>query len=851
MNLSEVKKTLEENFNKEPMEGKRRNIVFWYDDEGEFSEDIDELRLDNAKTLKLDCNNSFYIKYLIEKEDTESNYLLYSPMSKPMPKDNWLLDILKYSVEFSTDKAVLIMKDFKVGDSSLRNVFKGYLKFFGNKERYKKFKSLHIDKFTKEKLDIAVLSTLCKLPVSDFEQVVKKILIENLEKENKYLEAIENFGDIDAFWGLAEKRYGYAYEEKSLEKLMIMLLITHLSYTLEGNLPATWQEYVSPKKSDAIVFISNFMNHALDGKSFDLLADKAQETLNVKGYLDKWDMDKYIESDTFRVFDEAIMDRITGNLLEGIGEFDRYRKLINKRRTSHWFETYRNEYEALYFANELLEMEKKMNGVIKGESAHDLIDVYTKEYYLMDYFYRKFYFYYDKIADKDLFGKLVERVENTYTHWYLNELSIKWSAAVQEEMLDGYSLTGIKQQKDFYQDFVSPFIRNDERVFVIISDALRYEAGRELLNLINKEARGLAEIEFLQGVVPSATKYGMASLLPGKELIINDKSDLIVDGISTQGTANRGKVIASYSGNTQAISFRDIKDMRRLDYKETFEGKKLIYIYHDAIDAVGEVSLTESEVFDAAEKAFEDLVSLIKNLINHVSATNIIVTADHGFIYRRSQLTEVDKIGRFDTEALDAGRRYMLSETEDDIPDTLPISMKYLLGQETKLRAIVPKGVIRYKVQGAGTNYVHGGASLQEIIVPVIRFKNIRKDEYKATKVEVKLTNISRKITNRITYLEFFQTELVEDKRTPLKLKLYFEDKEGNRISNENIIIADSRSKNPRDRTYREKFTLRDMAYDKNEEYYLILEDEDETVEKIYERIPFIIDLLFYDDFGL
>ncbi len=98
----------------------------------------------------------------------------------------------------------------------------------------------------------------------------------------------------------------------------------------------------------------------------------------------------------------------------------------------------------------------------------------------------------------------------------------------------------------------------------------------------------------------------------------------------------------------------------------------------------------------------------------------------------------------------------MLAEIDEDIPDTLPISMKYLLGQETKLKAIVPKGMIRYKVQGgAGANYVHGGASLQEIIVPVIRFKNIRKDEYKATKVEVKLTNISRKITNRITYLEF------------------------------------------------------------------------------------------------
>jgi uncharacterized protein (TIGR02687 family) len=851
MNLLEVKKTLEEMFNKEPVEGKKRNLVFWYDDGGEFAEDIGELRLENAKILKLGPNNSFYIKYLLEKEDTESNYLLYSPISRPMPRENWLLDILKYNEDFSTDKATLIMKDFKVEDPSLRNVFKSYLKFFGNKERYRKFASFHIEKFTKDKIHMGVLSTLCRLPVSDFEQVLKKILIEGLDKENKYLKEIEDFGNIDALWDLIEKRYGYTYEERSLDKLMIMLLTSHLSYSLEENLPSTWEDYISAKRSDAIVFVSNFMNHSTHGKDFDSLADKVEETLNVKGYLEKWDIDKYIECDTFRAFDEAIMDRIKGNLLEGIGEFDRYRKIINKRRISHWFATYRNEYEALYFAIQLLEMEKKMDGAIKPQTSHDLIKAYTKEYYFMDYFYRKFYFYYDRITNKDLFERIAEKIENTYTHWYLNELSIKWSAAVQEEMLEDYSLAGIKQQSNFYQDFVSPFIRNDERIFVIISDALRYEAGKELLNLINKEARGMADIEFMQGVIPSTTKYGMASLLPRKELLLNEKGDLLVDGISTQGTINRGKIIGTYSDSTQAISFYDMKDMRRADYKEAFDGKKLIYIYHDTIDAVGEAAFTEREVFEATEKAFEDLVSLIKKLINNVSATNIIITADHGFIYRRSQLTEVDKISRFNTETIDVGRRYMLSKIEEDIPDTLPISMKYLLGDESKLKAVVPKGMIRYKVQGPGANYVHGGASLQEIIVPVIKFKNIRKDEYRASKVAIKLTNISRKITNRITYLEFFQTDLVEDKKIPLKLKLYFVDKEGNRISNENIIIADSRSKIPEDRTYREKFTLRDMAYDRNKEYYLILEDEDETVEKIYERIPFIIDLLFSDDFGL
>jgi len=851
LNFVEVKKILEENFSKEPTEGKNRNIIFWYDEEGEFVEDIDELKLENAKILKLTDNNAFYIKYQLEKEDPESNYLIYSPLAKPMPRDNWLLDTFKYSMEFSTDKAVLIMRDLGAKGPSLRNVFKKYLKFFGNKERYKKIASYHLDNFTEEKVDTAVLSALCKIPVADFEQVVKKVLTGETERENKILETINTFGDMDAFWRLVEKRYGYNQEEKSLEKLVVMLLVTHLSYNLEEKLPKTWQEFVSLKRSDCIVFISNFMNHTVDGKIYDILADKTEEILNAKNYIDKWDVEKYIECDTFRAFDKKIIAKLIDNLLEGIGEFDKYRRIINGRRTSHWFEYYKNEYEALYFALELFEMEKRMGLVLKGQSAFELVENYTKEYYLMDQFYRKFYLYYDRIDNKESFSRLEEKIENTYTHWYLNELSVKWSAAVEEELLDNYPLATIPQQKDFYLDYISSFIRNDERVFVIVSDALRYEAGKELLNLLNKEIRGIAEIQFMQGVIPSTTKFGMASLLPRKLLEINEKSEVIVDDINTQGTENRGKILANYSKDALAIQFHDMVDMKRPDYKETFEGRKLIYIYHNVIDAVGDKSLTERDVFEAVERAFKDLILLVRNLVNHVSATNIIITADHGFIYRRSPLTEIDKIGKHNIKTLEAGRRYVLSDTEESLEDTLPISMDYLLDKQTNFKAVVPKGVIRYKVQGSGANYVHGGASLQEIIIPVIKFKNIRKNEYKATKVEVKLTNISRKVTNRITYLEFFQTEIVEDKKVPLKLKLYFVDDGGNRISNENIIIADSGSKSPQDRTFREKFTLKDMAYDKTKNYYLILEDEEETVEKIYERIPFTIDLLISNDFGL
>lgn len=140
---------------------------------------------------------------------------------------------------------------------------------------------------------------------------------------------------------------------------------------------------------------------------------------------------------------------------------------------------------------------------------------------------------------------------------------------------------------------------------------------------------------------------------------------------------------------------------------------------------------------------------------------------------------------------------------------------------------------------------------LQEVVVPVIKFKNDRSASSvnDIRKANISLTSIIRKITNIITYLEFFQEEKIQDKVIAQRIKCYFEDEEGNRISNENIIIGDSRSENPLERSYREKFVLKSMAYDKTKQYFLVMQDDGDS-NGMYERIPFTIDIAIVDEFG-
>jgi len=337
MDLKQIKTLLEDTFNKELTEGKKRHIVFWYDDDGEFKEDIDALDLENAKILKLSQNNYFFVKYHLEKADTESNYLIYAPFGKPNPRENYLLDILKYSMEFSTDKATFIMRDLNISDDSLKSTFRKYIKFFNNKDRYKIFKGYEIERYTEEIVDVAVLSALCRLPYPDFDEVLRVLLMEEDLKKNKYLEAIEKFGRLDVLWKLADKYYGYSDKEPTLEKLAIFMLVTNVAYCLNGELPDTWRKYVSSRKADCVVFLSNFMNHSLYFAAYDRLANSVEGKLKVHEYINKWEIEDYINCDTFKAFDEAIIRKLKEQLLSDIGEFGRYRDIIQARRTKHWY----------------------------------------------------------------------------------------------------------------------------------------------------------------------------------------------------------------------------------------------------------------------------------------------------------------------------------------------------------------------------------------------------------------------------------------------------------------------------------------------------------------------------------
>ncbi|MDB2157862.1 BREX-1 system phosphatase PglZ type A [Clostridium butyricum] len=847
MNLQEIRNFLKDLFSKPLGDGKKRNIVFWYDENEDFVEEIDSFDLEDVKVIKLTEKNAFYTKYYIEKEDTLSNILVYSNMKKPEPNEDWLYDIFCYSEEFSTDRATVIMRELGVTNPALKEEFKRYNTFFKNKERITAFKNLNIVDFTEEKVHMAVLSVLTKTKIMDFEEILKNLIKDYLDEDHKLYENIIKFGSEDELWNLIRKYYGYSFEEKSLERFMATLLITNMNETVKFDLPKQYDSFISKKITNCIVFINHFMNNVNDSIYYDKMQHIIGEKMKINALLDKNDSDTFASNDTFEVVDKLILRRITDLIKEGVEEYDKYLSLLSSRRTLHYYRKYISEYKALKWSINLLKKKKELDSLIKTESIYDMVKSYANNYFYIDKAYRKFYYHYDNCVDKDVLCDLKDIVENLYNNWYLQELSIKWNEALSKN--NGWRIDGLKQQDRFYSEFIK--YEHKERTYVIISDGLRYESADELNILLTNERKGKSKIEYIQGVLPSYTKLGMAALLPNRSIEINDNYDVLVDGINSSGTENRDKILKSANPKSLAVTYDKVMDMKDTEIRKAFTGLDIVYIYHNTIDARGDHSSTEREVFSATEEAFKEIILLVNKLVNRVSAASIIITADHGYLYKRSAMEESNKLTGIKLDDGEDNRRFLLTSNKEDVEGTITFSMDYLLGRDSDKYVITPKGTSRFKVQGAGANYVHGGAMPQEVIVPVIKFKNDRSTSSvnDIRKVKITLTSITRKITNIITYLEFFQDEMIQDKVLSKKVKCYFEDEEGNRISNENIIIGDSRSENPKERSYREKFVLKSMAYDKTKQYFLVIEDAEDS-NGDYDRIPFNIDIAIVDEFG-
>jgi len=248
---------------------------------------------------------------------------------------------------------------------------------------------------------------------------------------------------------------------------------------------------------------------------------------------------------------------------------------------------------------------------------------------------------------------------------------------------------------------------------------------------------------------------------------------------------------------------------------------------------------------------------MIKLLGRSLNVSKIIVTSDHGFIYKREHLENVDKLETQDfdkSKIIEAKKRFIMSEQDMTLRNIHKFNMAPTMDSDKQMHIYVPLADLRFKSQGGGVNYVHGGASLQEIVIPVLVYSqnkyesDLDRKGIEHGKVEVTVLDYHKKITNSTFKVKLLQTGKVTDKREPLSFKLALYDTDGQKVSDEKLVIANSTSDEPEERIQEVILTLSSDI--ENKTYNLIGKDDDpKALQQEILEIPMIVDILITDDF--
>jgi hypothetical protein len=265
---------------------------------------------------------------------------------------------------------------------------------------------------------------------------------------------------------------------------------------------------------------------------------------------------------------------------------------------------------------------------------------------------------------------------------------------------------------------------------VVIVDALRYDCAHEVAGLLRDCE---VSIEPLQAVLPTVTPVGMTALLPLSQarLSVELKGNSIhplVDGQDMAVRENRRAFLQAFGADCQ-----DIAEVESRSRAPAHLSNLLVVMGHDDLDTMGHG--------DAAGLARHLSVEMqrIARLVRKLHAwgyPEVHVITDHGFV-----VLEEDRLPDQVTCEKDwchvRKERFALVSGKADVPlTTFPFPW------DTSVRVAVPPGLAFF---AAEKSFSHGGASLQELIIPhLVSTLRTRPGRRVAVEVIVAASNLLR-----------------------------------------------------------------------------------------------------------
>ena len=813
-------------------------VVVWDDPDGEFEALVDELELPGVEVLRDADGTRFAAKRRLNELGSGDKALIYRKRAARDTRGDWFADAVRYGRHFQADLVSSQLEDLSAADTAdMRAALKHYRAFLSKKTNMRRLKQARTSYETVNQLHTAVMAAaLGKGVAADFASVLVAYLTRAYDEGVEApLGDVESAGALEAFRTMCSQTIGYIGDVAAVDAMARHLFVTALAYTVDAAKLTGLDRLISA--AHAQICHELVLTWSSTPGAEAALAETVYEveaSCDVVHRLEALSVAELLPCDALPCVSVIIARKLLEAVAEGADVSADIRMVYERRRVMPWFEDVSSYYEALIAAASMQELFREHADGFHAESAQVLWDAYARDLYRVDSAYRAFSSAFERallVADIELDDALkaaAQRIENLYKNWFLGELNVRWFDLCEQDFgRMGYA-ADIPRLRDFYLTHVAP-VAKDARVFVIVSDALRYEVAAELAERLERETKGQATLKAMQAPFPSITATGMASLLPQTsiELSCDDGGvRVLANGMPTRSIADRAAVLRAQEPTAVAVRQEEFVSMRRDERRELVKDAQVVYVYHNAVDATGDDAKTEHDVFEACETAMREIVALVRIITGELRCSNVVITADHGFLYTREPLDELDHVAaeEMDATLLKETRRYALAPAGSRARHLVEVAMG--ANSSDELVGFTPRGCARIRRQGAGENYVHGGLSLQELCVPVVRFKNMRAGSsayVEAEPVAIELLDPTSPITNTLFRLRFFQTEPVGGKKLEGAYNIVVEDAAGDAVSDEVLLAADRTSTEAADRELTAQFALKaGFSPSSSQTYYIV-----------------------------
>lgn len=788
-------------------------VLFFFDPKEENREEIEQMELNGIEKLYWK-NNNFGLKTRLHGDLKSEKILLYLPMAAPRTMEDYhafpLLGLLVANKELALDDVGTFLDEFHLLPQH-KNLVSKYMREL----QYTTVKDvcrpiLTATQLEEKKLIQGLLSAFLRFSnIESWSILLGKMLTLALPAQedelNRFQKKVEENQLLEVLQNKTHDYFGTRVEDISRDSLLHLLRCT-LYNQVTQTLPLKKGDPYQSLKMDhsALAYFNQFLQETERNKK---LREKLDEAIAlVKSDIQSRKLiDLYGPDASFAWYQEDMVWELIAmeipNLQDNPG--GSISRLENLTMQDDLLPAVQETLKFLIQSAKAFEKIRSIRRYILDTPDH-YIQTYADEWMQIDTAYRKAVRIYrhgdlaDAKSQLDL-DQIIQALNIAYEQ-HIDTMNREWLKCLSQYNFDYHNIRASKQY-DFYKREVEPY---DQKVVVIISDGLRYEAAADLLASLHGDPNNTADIRHQLASIPSKTNVGMAQLLPSTELTFTEGS-IAADGIKTEGIVNRRQILARKNPEAVAEQFSEIQGKTQTELREIFKNK-VVYVYHDVIDATGDKSASEHRTFSAVEETIQELALFIKKVHGSYNVAKVLITADHGFLYNDRRIEDKDKENSPNGKVIQNHSRFEIS------PDSKPVEMgyKFPLSATTRfsgdLFVTIPQSVNRYKLQGAGNQYVHGGGSLQELVVPVIESSRKRQEVTKKVTPMLLSRGQLRAVSN-ILRVQILQEDKVSrfEKELTVTVGLY---KDLDLVSNEQTLILNSTEEAPSERTHRVELNL-------------------------------------------